>query len=66
MTDTKKHDGSDSLHELVGFKRPPNWLPPSADRPWFCEGCGEWVQCDHVTYEETHDPKNGGCGGDCV
>jgi len=55
---------SDNPDLLVSFKRPQHG-PPDVDHPWFCEGCSEWVQCEHVTFEETHDPKNGGCGGDC-
>jgi hypothetical protein len=33
---------------------------------WLCEGCNTPVQSMHVTYEETHDVRAGGCGGKCV
>lgn len=30
--------------------------------PWFCPTCNAQVPWFHVTYEETHDPRSGGCG----
>jgi hypothetical protein len=30
---------------------------------WWCQYCNSVVQPEHVTYEETHDPRTGGCGG---
>ncbi len=29
---------------------------------WWCEHCQVWVDPCDVTYEETHDVRNGGCG----
>jgi len=34
----------------------------SANDGWWCEHCRKPVQDDHVTYEETHDQRSGGCG----
>jgi len=34
----------------------------SANDGWWCEHCKTPVQYDHATYEETHDPRSGGCG----
>ena len=31
---------------------------------WWCPTCNEWVCSVDVTFEETHDPRYGGCGGD--
>jgi hypothetical protein len=28
---------------------------------WLCPNCG-LVEPEHVTFEETHDPRHGGCG----
>jgi septation ring formation regulator EzrA/ribosomal protein L37AE/L43A len=33
---------------------------------WECTLCGEVVEPNMVTYEETHDSRYGGCGGKCV
>lgn len=33
---------------------------------WFCETCNARVPGTHVTFEETHDPKSGGCGSPVV
>lgn len=30
---------------------------------WWCSTCNEWVCGGDVTFEETHDPIFGGCGG---
>ncbi len=41
----------------------PEWVVlGSANDVWWCDKCKKIVQDDHVTYEETHDPKRGGCG----
>jgi len=32
-------------------------------RNWWCQYCESIVPPEHVTYEETHDPRAGGCGG---
>lgn len=29
---------------------------------WYCPACDAFVQPECVTYEETHDPRRGGCG----
>lgn len=29
---------------------------------WYCQHCHQDVQPEHVTYQETHDPRAGGCG----
>ena len=31
---------------------------------WWCPTCNEWVCSGDVTFDETHDPRFGGCGGD--
>jgi hypothetical protein len=33
-----------------------------AGRMWYCDTCGIYVENEHVTYEETHDTRAGGCG----
>ena len=30
---------------------------------WWCQYCNSVVHPEDVTYEETHDPRSGGCGG---
>lgn len=30
---------------------------------WWCPSCKQYVLPQHVTYEETHDTRTGGCGG---
>ena len=30
--------------------------------PWWCPTCAEWLAWGEVTFEETHDERNGGCG----
>ena len=44
------------------------WTPPSDEHPlsssWVCSGCGETVEPEDVTFEETHDTRSGGCGAD--
>ena len=32
------------------------------DFAWYCPTCERDVQNEHVTFEETHDPRCGGCG----
>jgi len=32
------------------------------DFAWFCPTCDRAVQNEHVTFQETHDPRCGGCG----
>jgi len=44
-----------------GMERP-SVIAPDKDKSWWCPECREWVQNEHVTYEETHDTRNGGCG----
>jgi hypothetical protein len=29
---------------------------------WYCLACDTFVPPENVTYEETHDPRYGGCG----
>ena len=29
---------------------------------WWCDECGKLVPDNEVTFEETHDPRQGGCG----
>lgn len=42
--------------------------PPAAgsafnpDFGWYCPTCQRAVQNEHVTFQETHDPRCGGCG----
>lgn len=32
------------------------------DFAWYCPTCERDVQNEHVTFQETHDPRCGGCG----
>jgi hypothetical protein len=32
------------------------------DFGWYCPTCERAVQNEHVTFQETHDPRCGGCG----
>ena len=32
------------------------------DFAWYCQTCGRAVQNEHVTFQETHDVRCGGCG----
>ena len=32
------------------------------DFGWYCWTCGRAVQNEHVTFQEIHDPRCGGCG----
>ena len=32
------------------------------DFNWYCSTCDEYLENKEVTFEETHDPKCGGCG----
>ncbi len=29
---------------------------------WWCETCQDMIEPEHVTYDEKHDPRFGGCG----
>ncbi len=31
--------------------------------PWWCPHCEAWISAQCVTYQETHDKRSGGCGG---
>lgn len=42
------------------------FCPQCADEHWYCDSCGVFVPSEHVTFEETHDVRNGGCGSDVV
>ena len=33
---------------------------------WWCNTCGDSVEGECVTYEETHDPRYGGCGSPVI
>lgn len=47
------------MSDLIKTERHPN----NGKRTlWFCRECNRWVQGNEVTYEETHDPRFGGCG----
>jgi hypothetical protein len=48
--------------EKAAKARSAQYQADDPDRPWWCPTCGVSVQCDHVTYEETHDTRCGGCG----
>jgi hypothetical protein len=55
----------DTLDSLVGC--PPSVTPAMLDAAgetdwWWCPSCGVPIQPEHVTFEETHDPRCGGCG----
>lgn len=34
----------------------------NSDFAWYCPTCDRDVQNEHVTFQETHDPRCGGCG----
>lgn len=34
----------------------------SPDFAWYCQTCKRAVQNEHVTFQEMHDPRCGGCG----
>lgn len=40
------------------------WLIANEGK-WWCQHCLSVVDPANVTYDETHDPRSGGCGG-CV
>ena len=40
-------------------------IPADKDKPWFCPNCCEWISSYNVTFNETHDERNGGCGYKC-
>ena len=42
------------------------YMDDSENEKWWCEECHVYVLPEHVTYEETHDPRFGGCGCDVV
>ena len=52
---------SDAKEADYSVKRP-SIIAPNKDKSWWCPHCREWVQNEHVTFEEIHDPKCGGCG----
>lgn len=37
--------------------------PDNPDFSWWCPTCQDWVQNEHVTFDERHDERCGGCGG---
>lgn len=37
-------------------------LKKTTEYGWYCATCESWVVNHHVTFEETHDPRGGGCG----
>jgi hypothetical protein len=37
-------------------------VPPEKPTGWWCANCATTVPGEHVTYDERHDPRFGGCG----
>ena len=33
---------------------------------WWCETCNEMIEPEHVTYDERHDIRMGGCGNKVI
>jgi len=61
----EKRASSCTVESIVGC--PPSVTPAMLDAAgetdwWWCPSCGVQVQPEHVTFEETHDPRCGGCG----
>lgn len=54
MQDALIADG-EKLKALTGEDHGPNF-------GWWCPTCEQLVPNEHVTYEETHDTRCGGCG----
>lgn len=38
-------------------------IPTASPAGWWCPTCKKPVPSEHVTYQETHDERAGGCGG---
>ena len=53
-----------SADQATVLGRVPDGKAPDDDHAWWCAHCRVWVQNEHVTYSETHDPRYGGCGHD--
>jgi hypothetical protein len=77
---TENHRLHIALHEAIN--RPKGIVPLEAEefydqdfystksvdssQVWWCPECRQDVEPDMVTFEETHDARYGGCGGDVL
>lgn len=61
MAEALRPSPAGTQEPLVGTR--PLHPNPDHDHAWWCPTCDRWVQNEHVTFEETHDTRNGGCGG---
>jgi rubrerythrin len=50
------------VHADMLKKRLRSLSPDDVNSGWYCEHCRTTVQNEHVTFEETHDVRCGGCG----
>ena len=50
------------LDDMVVLQPNPDETLSHNDGDWWCETCHGWVAPEHVTYDETHDIREGGCG----
>jgi hypothetical protein len=58
QTEPERDDGAGGRAEpLVGRRS-----EADAAGMWYCPECDSFVPPECVTYEETHDPRYGGCG----
>lgn len=59
--------GHEHISKPATYLIPPHGIghhvPPSRDFGWWCPSCEKWIQNEHVTFDEVHDPRCGGCGG---
>jgi len=62
MTTTHRHNASVSSSGDEPEYAPRECSAANPDYGWYCPTCERAVQNEHVTYEETHDARSGGCG----
>jgi len=58
-------DGGEKARTLLFELDRKDTQPPNFDR-WWCPTCKEHVHPADVTFQETHDVRNGGCGNPVV
>lgn len=62
------HEALDTIGGLIPLAAPSASASPAAPKtpldrlPWYCPQCQAGVPSHHVTFEEYHDPRAGGCG----
>jgi hypothetical protein len=71
---SEKHGYLDEWNEAASFnecqiiarKALSNTVAQEQIKPaagWYCPTCNQEVPCNHVTFDERHDERAGGCGG---